>query len=98
MWELVLRFLLQESQRPLGIILFTQFENDFRQVFPEVFTPFKNRFKDDKSENILSSAFTLIKNEDKDIISKRKNKKIFERTNLEIGETNNINNLNKFKI
>ncbi len=71
------------------------FDNDFREIFPEIFSPYKRRYDDENDENILDVYAQLKKNEDMDIISKRRNKKSLARTGSSLTEENNYNKNNR---
>ena len=79
-------------------LIFIQFENDFRDTFPEIFHPYKRRFdfsnKEGENNNIIQAYNSLNKNEEFDIINKRRNKKMLEKEHL-ISNLNQENNYNK---
>ncbi len=72
------------------------FENDFRQTFPEIFSPYTRRFDMlEKEETIMEVYNSLRRIEELDIVSRRKNKKSNkkETVHINIKDENNFNKL-----
>jgi len=71
-----------------------KFNNDFKEIFPEIFSPYKRRYDFELGNNIIDEYNKLIKKDELNITNLRKNKKMLEKKHI-IGNLENINNFNK---